>query len=79
MGKVIKFNLISKYFHRCFLRFRVRVRAMVSNATFNNISVIWWRSVLLVEDTGVPWENNRPAANHFNIHLIYTNTNGTLL
>jgi len=26
----------------------VRVRAMVFNATFNNISVISWRSVLLV-------------------------------
>jgi hypothetical protein len=29
---------------------------MVFNATFNNISVISWRSVLLVEETGVPWE-----------------------
>jgi hypothetical protein len=27
---------------------------MVFNAIFNNISVIWWRSVLLVEETGVP-------------------------
>ena len=27
---------------------------MVFNATFNNISVISWQSVLLVEDTGVP-------------------------
>jgi hypothetical protein len=27
---------------------------MVFNATFNNISVILWRSVLLVEETGVP-------------------------
>ena len=26
---------------------------MVFNATFNNISVISWRSVLLVEETGV--------------------------
>jgi hypothetical protein len=35
---------------------------MVFNATFNNISVISWRSVLLVEETGVPGENHRPAA-----------------
>ena len=28
-------------------------RFMVFNATFNNISVISWRSVLLVEETGV--------------------------
>jgi len=29
---------------------------MVLNATFNNISVISWQSVLLVEETGVPGE-----------------------
>jgi hypothetical protein len=34
------------------------VRFMVLNATFNNISVISWRSVLLVEETGVPGENH---------------------
>ena len=33
------------------------VRFMVINATFNNISVISWWSVLLVEETGVPGEN----------------------
>ena len=37
---------------------------MVFNATFNNISVISWRSVSLVEETGVTGENNRPAASH---------------
>ena len=30
---------------------------MVFNVTFNNFSVIAWRSVLLVEETGVPGEN----------------------
>ena len=30
---------------------------MVFNATFNNISVITWQSVLLMEETGVPEEN----------------------
>jgi hypothetical protein len=30
----------------------------------NNISVISWRSVLLVEETGVPGENHGPAASH---------------
>ena len=37
---------------------------MVFNATFNNISVISWRSFLLVEETGVPEENHRPVTNH---------------
>jgi hypothetical protein len=31
---------------------------MMFNTTFNNISVILWRSVLLVEETGVPGENH---------------------
>jgi len=38
---------------------------MVFYATFNNISVISWRSVLLVEETGVPGENHRPVASHW--------------
>ena len=37
---------------------------MVFNATFNNISVISWRSVLLVEETGGPGENHRPVASN---------------
>jgi hypothetical protein len=31
---------------------------MVVNAKFNNISVISWWSVLLVEESGVPGENH---------------------
>ena len=38
---------------------------MMFNTPFNNISVISWRSVLLVEETGVPEENHRPAASHW--------------
>ena len=34
---------------------------MVFKAIFNNISLISWRSVLLVKETGVPRENYRPA------------------
>jgi hypothetical protein len=37
---------------------------MEFNATFNNISVISWRTVLYVEETGVPGENYQPAASH---------------
>jgi hypothetical protein len=40
---------------------------MVFNATFNNISVISWWSVLLVEETGVHGENHRPATSHSQI------------
>ena len=37
------------------------VSVMVFNATPINISTIYWRSVLLVEATGVPGENHRPV------------------
>jgi len=46
-------------------KIRVRVWFMVFNVTFNNISFISWRSVLLVEETGVPGENHRPVASHW--------------
>jgi len=38
---------------------------MVFNTSFNNISAIWWWSVLLTEGTGVPEENHRPVASHW--------------
>jgi hypothetical protein len=38
---------------------------MVFNATFNNISVISWRSVLLVEETGGPRVNHPPVASYW--------------
>jgi hypothetical protein len=41
------------------------VGCMLPNATFNNISVISWRSVLLVEETGVPGEIHRSVASHW--------------
>jgi hypothetical protein len=34
---------------------------MVFNATFNNISVILWQSLLLVEETGASGENHQPV------------------
>jgi hypothetical protein len=37
---------------------------MVLNATFNNIAVISWWSVLLVGETGGPGENHPPVASH---------------
>ena len=40
-------------------------RFMVFNAIFNNISVISWRLVLLMEETGVPEQNYRPVASHW--------------
>jgi len=63
----LTYNLVSTKFEdtqRVNRRRKARVRVMVFNTTFNNISVISWHSVLLVEETGVPRENHRPAASH---------------
>jgi hypothetical protein len=48
IGKSIPLTqILYRYFNK-------RVRVMVFNTTFNNISVISRQSVLLVEDTGLP-------------------------
>jgi hypothetical protein len=44
-------------------------RLMVINATVNNISVILWWSVLLLEETRGPGENHQPYKPY---HLLYT-------
>jgi hypothetical protein len=53
----------------CKIRFKILVFIMVwfmvFNATFNNISVTSWLSVLLVEETGVSRENPWPVASHW--------------
>ena len=45
--------------------------AMVFNATFNNISVILWRSVLLVEENGVTEKTtDMPQVTDKHYHII---------
>ena len=46
---------------------------MVFNATFNNISVISWRPVLLMEETRGPGENHWPVASQWQTvsHMFY--------
>jgi len=44
---------------------------IVFNATFNNISVISWQSVLLVEETGVPAENHRQFTDKLDHIMLY--------
>ena len=46
---------------------------MVLNSTFNNISVISWRSLVLVEETGGPGGNYIVLllGSLYNTHLIY--------
>ena len=48
----------------------------MSKATFNNISVVYWLSVLFVEETRVPKDNNRAASSHW--QTVSPNLSGTL-
>lgn len=43
----------------------LRVRKWFSNTTFNPISVTSWQSASLVEQIGIPRENNRPAVGYW--------------
>ena len=43
----------------------LKLQLVVFNATFNKISAFLWRSVLLVEETGVLRENHRPAVSYW--------------
>ena len=49
----------------CGVIMTVRVMVLMFNTTFNTISVISWRSVLLVDETGEPRDNHRPATSHW--------------
>ena len=48
---------------------------MVFNATINNISVILCVSVVLVNETGIPAENDRLSASHYHTFTSRTALN----
>ena len=54
---VCNFGGFMIWLHLIRLFFLLLLRVRVLNTTFNNISVISWQLVLLVEETGVPGEN----------------------
>ena len=60
---LVHLQLFWPAFETCHCNWRVMV--MVFNATCNNISVISWWSVLLVEETGVLGENHLPVTSHW--------------
>ena len=60
------------------LAFNTRELGLLLHALYNNISVISWRSVLFVEETGVPGENHRSVASHWQI-LSHTDVSSTPL
>jgi hypothetical protein len=56
----ILFNLLKEMLAFCSLIWWMGggTRVMVFNTFFNNVSVISWWSVLLVQETGIPEENH---------------------
>jgi uncharacterized membrane protein len=61
-SEIIFFMTFLKFYQKRFETLSIyHVRVMVLNTTFNNISVISWHSILLVEETGVLGENHQPA------------------
>ena len=57
-------HLETGYIYRLLYYIDLRVVVMVFIASFNNISIISWRSVLSIEETGVSGENHGTAASH---------------
>jgi hypothetical protein len=57
--------LICLFNSQSFFKLCLFVCLMGLNTTFNNISVISWQSVLLMEETEVPGENHRPVASYW--------------
>jgi hypothetical protein len=73
LSTILRINYTWIYIYiwvRCRVSYKVWFRFTVLSATFNNISVISWRAVLLVEETG---ENHRPVASHWQTlsHMLY--------
>jgi hypothetical protein len=63
-GSIILYKLNGEFTFSIF-KYCYRVRAMVFNHTFNNISAILWWSILLVEETGVKLDHTTM----YRIHL----------
>jgi hypothetical protein len=62
IANTIKIVMVEAVFVNLLIVLGVMVRVMVF--TIYNISVISWRSVLLVEESGVPGENYQPVTSH---------------
>jgi hypothetical protein len=65
-------NITTLDFTQLFLTLGHIIGFMVLNATFNNISVISWRPVLLVEETEVPaWYIIRVSSTNVGSNILF--------
>ena len=71
--QVLRSWLVGQMCQECKILVEVGIGVMVFNATFHNISVISWLSVLLVEEAGV---NHKPAVSHIMWHRVHLAMSG---
>ena len=71
---IILFHMIIQTIISSNARWYFGLRVIVFNTTFNNISAISWRSVLLVEETRVPGENHWPVTRQTLSHNVVSST-----
>ena len=65
----MKLNFMSKNYLLCHISHNTSL-VLWCLTPLNNISAISWRSVLSADETGVPGENHRPAASHWQNYNI---------
>jgi hypothetical protein len=61
VGFIFLVHVLSFFDRKSYINFYIYRDRVLLNAAFNIISVILWQSVLLVEETGGPRENQRPT------------------
>ena len=69
----ITITCFSDHLFKLYHQGKYRVRVMVFNATFNNILVLSWRSVLLMEESEYSEKTTGHAASHWQLYHIKLN------
>ena len=74
--QILTSNIVSKKGYESKWTIETLGWVIVFNAAFRNMSVISWRSVLLLDESGIPRENHRPDASEWQnlLHNVLSST-----